>query len=365
MEILILAALVVVVVVLWVGATRLTGRLQRQEEAFRQEMAGLRQETQSTMSAQVGHVVQAFNQQLTDVRTALQKGLADAGQLTSQAQTTVGERLSETAQLVAAVREQLGGLQEAGRELRSTSRTLESVLTGARTRGALGEVALERLLADALPQETYTLQYRFRSGGVVDAAVKLGDRVLPIDSKFPLDAYRRLIEAGEDDVREQARREFARAVRKHAEDIAEKYLLPSEGTLEVAFLFLASEGVYQELLATTDSKGSLADDCRSKKVIPVSPNTLYAYLMVILMGLRGLQVEENARALLGNLAGLQTDLQAYAEVHGRLGTHLKNAVQSYQETSAKLEKLERSLGAMAGGNLPDRTEFELVEPKNP
>lgn len=219
---------------------------------------------------------------------------------------------------------------------------------------------MEQLLADALPKESFELQYRFAGGSAVDAVVKLKEKILPVDSKFPLDSYRRLSQATEPGTEEQARKEFARTVRSHVDAIAEKYILPAEGTLEVAFMFLASESVYYELLRTEDGKGSLAEYCRTKHVIPVSPNTLYAYLAVILMGLRGLQVEENARRLLSSLSGLQGDLRAFAEDHRRLGTHLKNATQAYTEASTKLDKVERSLGALAQGKLPEEVTPQLA-----
>lgn len=356
MEAWILAVLVAMAVMLWLSLRQ----IERQANSFRDELLHLRQETQATLGAQISQVTQAFNQQLNDVRTTLDKGLSTASQLTVRAQENVGQRLAEATKLVSEVGQQLGGLQEAGRELRTTAQVLETVLSGARTRGALGEVALERLLSDGLPGESYDLQYRFRAGTAVDAVVRVGDKLLPIDSKFPLDAYRRLVEAEDADAKEQARREFARAVRKHADDIAAKYILPEEETLELTFMFIASESVCYELLLTEDSKGRLAEYCRSRRVVPVSPNTLYAYLAVILMGLRGLQVEKNARLLLNRLSGLQTDLQGFSDLHAKMGTHLKNASQSYADTLPKLEKLERSLTTLAQGLLPETPEAEPV-----
>ena len=358
MEFWFVVALVAATAVLWFSLRQ----IERQATSFRDELLRLRQETQAALIAQIGQLTQAFNQQLNDVRATLQKGLADAGQLSARAQENVGQRLAEATRAVTEVGQQLGGLQEAGRDLRSTARVLETVLSGARTRGSLGEIALERLLADGLPQGGYELQYRFRSGAAVDAVVRVGEKLLPVDSKFPLDAYRRLAEAETPEAQELARKEFARAVRKHVDDIAEKYILPAEQTLELALMFLASESVYYEILLTEDSKGNLGDHCRSRRVVPVSPNTLYAYLAVILMGLRGLQVEENARRLLSHLSGLQVDLESFADVYSKLGTHLKNASQSYSEATSRLEKLERSLALLAQGTLPEAA-AELAEPK--
>ncbi|MGH9862342.1 MAG: DNA recombination protein RmuC [Candidatus Acidiferrales bacterium] len=359
MEVWFLVALVAASAILWLSLRQ----IEKQAGSFRDELLRSRQDTQTALTTQIGQLTQSFNQQLIDVRNALQKGLADAGQLTAQAQENVGHRLAEATRLVTEVGQQLGGLQEAGHELLTTAKTLESVLSGARTRGSLGEVALDRLLADTLGQERYELQYRFQSGSVVDAVVKLGDKLLPIDSKFPLDAYRRIVEVAEGEGRDSALKEFARAVRGHVDTIAEKYILPGEGTLELALMFVASESVYYEVLRTQDNRGSVADYCRDRRVIPVSPNTLYAYLAVILMGLRGLQVEENARHLLGHLSGLEGELQALSETHAKVGAHLKNAAQSHAEASVKLERLERSLTSLAHGVLPETPETEVIEPK--
>jgi len=171
-------------------------------------------------------------------------------------------------------------------ELSDAARHIESVLGGAKTRGTLGEIALDRMLADALPPATYETQFRFSTGEVVDAVVRLRDKLLPIDSKFPLEELPRLADIGE-----EARRGFSSAVRFHAESISKKYILPGEGTLDIALMFVPSESVYYELLRSEDSKGTPLDEfCRSKGIVPVSPCTLFAHLKIIFLGLRGLQL---------------------------------------------------------------------------
>ena len=169
---------------------------------------------------------------------------------------------------------------------------------------------------------------------------------MPIDSKFPLDAYRRIAEEGE-----EARRAFATAVKNHADAISKKYVLPEEATLPIALMFVPSESVYYELLMTTDAKSTPLDEyCRSKNVVAVSPNTLYANLQVILMGLQGMQIEENAKNLRANLAGLQSQLRKFVDPFEKLGTHLKNAAQSYAEADKRFEKAETSVEAMLAGD---------------
>src|SRR5207249_6763682 len=191
---------------------------------------------------------------------------------------------------------------------------------GAKSRGSLGEVTLERLLEDSLPSAQYATQYRFSSGEAADVVIKLRDKkLMAIDSKYPLDAYRRISAEGD-----EARRAFATAVKGHADAITKKYIVPEEGTLDVALMFVPSESVYYELLMSEDSKGQALDAyCRDRNVIAVSPNTLYAHLQVILMGLRGMQIEENAKRLHASLAGLEKQLSTISEVYEKLGTHLK------------------------------------------
>jgi DNA recombination protein RmuC len=174
---------------------------------------------------------------------------------------------------------------------------------------------------------------------------------MAIDSKFPLDAYRRISTEGD-----EARRAFATAVKGHADAITKKYIVPDEGTLDVALMFVPSESVYYELLMTEDSKGQPLDAyCRDKHVIAVSPNTLYAHLHVIAMGLRGMQMEENAKRLLENLSGVEKQLEKFADKFGTLGIHLKNAQQSYSDSDKLFEKAQNTLENMLGPGVSDPT----------
>ncbi len=335
-------ALIAVAVVGWVLAVRMRGSL-------RQEMQAQLAAQLQGFTGQIGQLTQSVTQQLLQVGQQLQNGIASAGTLASNAQQAVSQQLRASTEMLGTIRQQLGEVQQAGRELSGAARTIEMVLSGPQRRGALGEAALEHMLSDALPQGSYELQYRFSTGEAVDSVVRFRDKLLPIDSKFPLEDYRRIAEQGE-----EARKGFAQAVRSHADSIAKKYILPGEGTLNLALMFVPSEGVYYELLMTADSKGAPLDAyCRTKGVVPVSPNTLYAHLNVILMGLRGMQIEENARRLLDSLAGLHKQLETFAEVYERLGTHLRNAQQSYAEADRKLERARTELDQMAQGALPE------------
>jgi DNA recombination protein RmuC len=347
-------AVVIVAVIVW-SASR---RSEAQLSAVRQEMQGSLAAQGQAAAAQLNHLMQTVTQQLGQVRQELQTGVASTGQLATETQREVSKRLQSSTDALLQMSQKIGEVHQTSQDLSKAAQTLQSVLGGAKTRGTLGEVTLERLLEDALPQNAYTAQYRFVStGAVVDAIVRSGERILSIDSKFPLDAYRRLADEGDD-----ARRDFSTAVRKHADSIAEKYILPAEHTFDYALMFVPSEGVYYELLMTEDSKhGKLDEYCRGKRVFPVSPNTFYACLSAVAISLQGQKIEENARHLLANMAGLSKQFDSFADVYEKLGTHLRHAQQSYEEADSRLNRARNSLDQMAQGALPE-AETKVLEP---
>jgi DNA recombination protein RmuC len=339
-------AIAIVAAIVWSAARRSDAQLS----SVRQEMQNSLATQGQSVTAQINHLMQSVTQQLGQVRQDLQAGVASSGKLASDAQISMAQQLQASSEAIRKISGQLGEVQQVGRDLMQTSQTLQTVLGGAKTRGTLGEMALDRILADALPHNAYETQFRFAStGAIVDAIVRSGDRVLSIDSKFPLDAYRKLVDAPAD-----ARREFGQAVRKHADSIAEKYILPDEHTFDFALMFVPSEGVYYELLMTEDPKyGKLDEYCRTKRVFPVSPNTFYACLSAVALSLQGQKIEENARHLFASLAGLNKQFESFAEVYDKLGTHLRHAQMSYEDADSRLARARNSLEQMAQGALPE------------
>jgi len=319
-------------------------------------MSELRRELQTVATAQaqaagqIGAMAATVTQRLDTVSRSLTDGVAQSADISAKGQSAMREDLKSTQGMMERVHKQLGEFQEVSRGLSNAQQSLESVLGGAKTRGNLGEVALERLLEDSLPASQYATQHRFASGEAVDAVILLRDRkLLAIDSKFPLDAFRRIQTDGD-----EARRAFVTAVKLHADSIARKYILPAENTLDLALMFVPSESVYYELLQSADNKGQQLDAyCREKHIVAVSPNTLYAHLSVIAMGLRGMQIEENARRLANGLAGLKKQFENFSEVFERIGNHLKNAQQSYLEADKRFDKTSNSLeGMLSPGSVP-------------
>lgn len=357
--VIIAVAVLVAAVAVWAAAMSARRRTDRETSALRQEIQNLIATQAQGLTAQLGQLSHAVTQQLGQVSQQVQSGMASTGTLVSDAQRAVSVQLQSATTIMGTLQQQLGKVEQSGRDLSDAAKAIESVLGGAKTRGLLGEVVLERMLADTLPANAYEMQYRFSNGEIVDAAVHFNGKLVPIDSKFPLDDFRRMEVEGE-----EARKGFAAAVRNHTDAIAKKYIVPGENTLDFALMFVPSEGVYYELLMSSDTKGVPLDVyCRQKHVIPVSPNSLYAHLSVILMGLKGLQIEENARRLHSSLSGLKTQWDNFAAVYEKLGTHLRNAQQSYSDADRKLDRARDALDQMAQGTLPDASPIALEAPK--
>ncbi len=257
--------------------------------------------------------------------------------------TKVDRRLESATQTTNKIHERLGKVDEATTQMLERAKDLarlEQALRPPKARGGFGELLLENLLRDRLPPAAYEMQYTFDSGERVDALVRV-DRSIPIDSKFPLDNYNRLVEAESDDERTLAERQFARDVKQHIEAIASKYIRPDEGTYDFAFMYIPVEAVYYELAC--GKTGALLAYAHERRVFPVSPTTFTAYLQVIALGLRGMQIEEHAHEVMAYVAELQRDFDRFADDFDKVGTHIGHAQSKYHEASKRLDRFETKL----------------------
>jgi DNA recombination protein RmuC len=278
----------------------------------------------------------ALQQRLDAFGETVSKNLQDS---TAQMNT----RLDRAAQVVGDLREKVGQIHEVGR----AAAELVNILRAPKLRGGMGELFLGDLLAQILPPEHFRLQHRFKSGEAVDAAIQIGHKFVPVDAKFPLENFRRVLDAGTDAERNTARKQFLRDVKKHVDAIAGKYILPDEGTYDFALMYVPAENVYYETIIKDDAAGDerpLFSYALSKRVIPVSPNSFYAYLQTVLLGLRGMKVEERAQEILSMLARLRGDFDKLQENFRVLGKHLTNAAGSYSETEKTLTRFDAKLG---------------------
>src|ERR671933_1015077 len=220
------------------------------------------------------------------------------------------------------------------------SRRLEGALRPPKARGGVGELLLANVLRDSLPTDAYELQHTFRTGERVDAVVR-ADKLVPIDAKFPLENFERLVNAGDEGERELHERAFARDVKVHVDAIAAKYIRPADGTFDFALMYLPSESIYYELVC--GKTGGLYAYSLGKRVFPVSPSTFHAYLAIIVLGLRGLQIERHAQDVMAYCAQLAKDFGRFRQDFDVVGTHIGTAPWKYTEADRRLERLETRL----------------------
>lgn len=291
---------------------------------------------------------QFLQREINNLREQLGKSMADSAKLLGESQKNVGDRLDRAAQVVGHVHKSLGMLEEATKQVFSVGKDisqLQEILRAPKMRGAFGELFLGDLLGQILPPKHFSLQYTFKSGETVDAVVKLG-RLVPVDAKFPLENFKRLIEGQEPQEKTQNRRKFVFDVKRHIDAIANKYILPDEGTFDFALMYVPAENVYYEMIVKDDNgtdEGSILAYSFAKRVVPVSPNSFYAYLHTISLGLKGLQIEENARVIIEQLSRLRRDFTRFKDDFLLVGKHLNNTRSKYEDAEKRLTRFEDKL----------------------
>ena len=230
---------------------------------------------------------------------------------------SLNERLDNAAKIIGQVQKNIGEMSEIGRGMKE----LQDFLKSPKLRGNIGEQVLKEMLGQFLPKASFNLQYTFKSGEKVDAAIKTAAGIIPIDSKFPMENFRKMIGGDDDVVKKQADKDFLKDVKNHIDSISKKYILTDEGTIDYALMYVPSEAVYYEIV----NNGDLFDYSNSKRVLPVSPTTFYAYLKAILMSFEGQKIEAQAKQILTSLRSIQKDYSKVDENLGVLQKHLTNA----------------------------------------
>ncbi len=255
-------------------------------------------------------------------------------------------RLDNAARSYGEVQKQLTHLQDEVRRVHEVGKDISSlheILRAPKVRGIMGEIWLEKLLGQMLPQSHYECQFAFKSGEKVDAIIRLRDHIISVDSKFPLENFKKAIESQNEEERASLKKQFGQDVKKHINAIADKYILPGEGTMDFALMYIPAENVYYEIVNHNFGQMSVFDYAVEKKVIPVSPNTFYAYLGTIIMGLKGMRVEENAKFILQNLSKLKVQFMKIRKDFESLGVHIRNAQNKFEATDKRLGKFEDQL----------------------
>jgi DNA recombination protein RmuC len=285
-------------------------------------------------NAEVDRRLQGLENTLSTRLTELDQKVDRRLEASTRSATQIHERLGEVTK---ATSEMIDRAKELGR--------LEQALRPPKARGGFGELLLENLLRDRLPPDAYELQHTYPSGERVDAVIRAAGRLLPVDAKFPLDNFERMVDAGDEGEQQLHEKAFARDVKGHIDAIASKYIRPDHGTFDFAFMYLPAEAIHYELVS--GKTGALLAYAHERRVFPVSATTFSAYLQMIVLGLKGMQIEQRAQEVMAYCAALQTDFERFKDEFDLVGKHLSNAQGKYAAAEKRLTKFETRLDQAA------------------
>ncbi len=263
------------------------------------------------------------------------------------------ERLDNAAKVIGDVQKNIGEFSEIGRSMKD----LQEFLRSPKLRGNIGEQVLKELLGQMLPKQSFHLQYTFKSGDKVDAAIKTAAGIIPVDSKFPLENFRKMLSAKDDKEKKLYDKEFESDVKKHIDAISKKYILTEEGTIDYALMYIPSESIYYEVVNSI----SLFDYAQDKRVLPVSPTTFYAYLKAILMSFEGQKIEAKAKEILASLRAIQKDYSKVEDNMSVLQKHLTNAYNMMSSVFSSFAQLGRKISSTQSLGDGVKKEKELEE----
>ena len=362
-------------------------RSRSQEQALRDELGRVQaalgqsqRETLEQVGRQLTDVVDRFHQRMGEFGQQVQGGQATTGEALrqgleearrtlasqleglvgavntqmAQSQQNLGAQFEGATKVFGELKGQLGQVAEMATRMQALGREIEElqgILKAPKLRGNMGEASLEEFLRQVLPPGAFEIQHRFAGGQIVDAVIRLRDHLVPVDAKFPLESFQRMVAAADDATRVAARKEFERSVKARIDEIADKYIRPGEGTFEFALMYIPAENVYYEVIIKDEALGagaSLLAYATSRRVVPVSPNSFFAYLSTIATGLKGMQVEERAREILRELERLQREFGKFADTFRLVGTHLGNAQRKYEEAERLAGKVGERLQSVTG-----------------
>jgi len=287
----------------------------------------------------------------------------------SETNKSIEEQFSKNIEIIKDITEKLTRLDETNKQVVNFAdqlKKLEDVLTNPKQRGVLGEYYLETVLKNVLPPSTYQMQYEFKDGTKVDAVIFIRNKVIPIDSKFSLENYNRILEATSEEEKRRLEETFKNDLKLRIEETA-KYIRPEEGTMEFAFMFIPSEAIYYDLLVNkigavkSNTRDLIQYAAGEKKVIIVSPTSFLAYLQTVLQGLKALEIEESAKEIKKRVEELARHLTSYESYMQKLGNHLGTTVSMYNSAYKELSKIDKDVYRISGKKI----EVEPIELQKP
>lgn len=295
-----------------------------------------------------------FDRKFAEMNEGMKNSLTATAEQIKTANTSVTDGLMRSSDMLSQMNEKLGSLSEVTRQIQDVGKDMRSVqdlLKPPKMRGQIGELLLGKILEDSLPGGSYEFEYSFKSGERVDAVIKLKDGMVAIDSKFPMDMFRRYHDSYDEHIKKESRKEFVKAVKLQIDSISSKYIRVDEGTFNFALMYIPAENVYYEIIVKENDM-SVDDYARSKNVIPVSPNSFYAYLETVILGLKGMQIEQRSKEIFEILKTFQKETSELQQEFEKLGGHLSNAGSCYDRVDKKIEKFSSKLVSIdKGGNV--------------
>jgi len=306
------------------------------------------------------------NEQLkSDLTEKIQDKIGQSQKIMSD---SVQTQFQESQKLIKDITAELGAVKNQGEQVIGFTeqlKSLQDILQNTKQRGALGEYFLETTIKNILPPDNYDFQYSFKDGTIVDAVVKLPDGLVPIDSKFSLENYNKLVSENNPESREVLAKRFKEDLKLRINETA-KYIKPQEGTLDFAFMFIPSEGIYYDLLISkigvVNTQNFLEYAYREKKVIVVSPTTLHAYLQTVIQGLNSLKIEKQATQIIKQVGNLQKHLNSLETFHTKLGNSISTVVNQYNQNSKEIKKLSNDALKITGTG--EKIEIgEIIKPE--
>jgi len=323
--------------------------------------AGKPKEGEQNLFLMLQNQIQESNRQMQELNKAIERRMNENQRAMADTQTnlhkTIQSQFGQSVKIITDVTEKLTKLDETNKQIMGFAdqlQDLEDILQNPKHRGILGEYYLENVLKNVLPPGTFQMQYKFADGTIVDAAVFVKDKIIPIDSKFSLENYNRAVQEKDPARREEMEHEFKKDLKIRIDETS-KYIKPKEGTMDFSFMFIPSEGIYYDLLINqvgalkTNTHALIEYAFNERRVIIVSPTSFLAYLQTVLQGLRALQIEESAKEIRKRVEDLGKHILAYDEYFKKLGVNLTTTVNSYNTAYKELNKIDKDVMRVTEG----------------
>lgn len=321
-------------------------------------------EIEKTLEDNLRNLDDRFERRMNEMKEHVTQRVSENLRFSQSSTKEVNDRLSTASKVIGDLRERITAFEEGSKKITDLGKSigdLTNVFKAQKMRGGWGEESLESLLLEFMPRDVLDFQYKYRTGDViVDAIVRFNGSFLPIDSKFPLENFIRLNEAKTEEERILIKKALKKDIEKHVNDIASKYISKEDKSLDVAFMYIPAENIYYETVIRDDEDLNIKKMCFDKRVIPVSPSTLYAYIQIVLLGMKGMQVSKKAKEILDGIKTMESEYGRVLESYAVIGNHLTHAQQKYAETDKYLSKFGNRLqGTLA------ITDVDVEEPGLP